>query len=297
MFLKKVIIADDDDAIAHLVGATLGDAGYLCLRARNGDEALHMARREAPDLMVLDVRMPEMDGLEVARRIKADVLSSRIPILMLTSLGDVDDRVQGLEAGADDYLTKPFDVRELAARVHALIRAAKREGSRNPTTHLPGSEAVEQHVNGLLKGGSETALLHLDIDRFEEYADAFGFRRADEVVAELGELILDKARSHSGSDAFVGHVGGDDFVVTVAQEKGEALATDLLEAFDHRIPKWYSGEAGSQQMAPRMTLSIALLNLKDCQAESTDALSRYLAAAKRQSKKKSSSNFVVWSQE
>ena len=109
------LVAEDDDAIAHMIAATLGDAGFLCLRARDGEEALSLARREVPDCLVLDVMMPRLDGMEVAKKLKADVLASRIPILMLTALGGIDERVKGLDAGADDYLAKPFDLRELAA--------------------------------------------------------------------------------------------------------------------------------------------------------------------------------------
>src|SRR5512143_2821346 len=150
MLLKKLVIAEDDDAVAHLVAASLGDAGFLCLRARDGEEALNLTRTELPDLLVLDVMMPKMDGLQVCVRIKADVVLSRTPILMLTSLAGVDDRVAGLEAGADDYLPKPFDLRELAARVKALIRQSRRERDRNPITNLPSSPAIEDQVTELL---------------------------------------------------------------------------------------------------------------------------------------------------
>src|SRR5574338_26266 len=139
MLLKKIVIAEDDDAIAHMVNMALGDAGFLCLRARDGDEALKLVKAHDPDLLVLDVMMPRVDGLEVARRLKADVMWSRIPILMLTALAGVDNEVQGIEAGADAYMSKPFDLREFGARCKALIRAARRERDRNPTTNLPGS--------------------------------------------------------------------------------------------------------------------------------------------------------------
>jgi diguanylate cyclase (GGDEF)-like protein len=297
MLLKKIVVAEDDDAIAHLVAATLGDAGFLCLRAHDGEEAISMVRREAPDLLILDVMMPHVDGLEVAKRLKSDVLASRIPILMLTSLSAVDDRVKGLDAGADDYLSKPFDLRELSARVRALIRTTKRERERNPTTNLPGSTAVEDHVTLLLKKKAPHALLYLDIDHFEAYADAYGFRKADDVIAELGGLILERARAYGGSDAFVGHVGGDDFVVIVGPENAEELAQDLVEAFDTRVPRWYSGDTGPQQMARRMTLSIAVVDAKTAKADSADDLARVLAQAKRASKKREESNYVVWKPE
>jgi diguanylate cyclase (GGDEF)-like protein len=298
MLLKKIVVAEDDDAIAHLVAAAAGDAGFLCLRAHDGDEALSMCRREAPDLLILDVMMPQIDGLEVARRLKSDVLSSRIPILMLTSLSGVDDRVKGLDAGADDYLAKPFDLRELIARVKALIRSATRERDRNPTTNLPGSSAVEDFVNDVLKRHrSDCALLYLDVDHFDTYADAFGFHKADEVIAELGELVLEQARNHGGSEAFVGHVGGDDFVVVVRAAEAEKLAHDLIEAFDTRVPRWYAGESGGAQMGRRMVLSIALVNAVASGARTTEDVAKLLAHAKRASRRRDESNVVVWKPE
>ncbi len=295
MLLKKIVVAEDDDSIAHLVSATLGDAGFLCLRARNGDEALSLVRREAPDLLILDIMMPHVDGLEVARRLKADVIASRVPILMLTSLGAVDDRIKGLEAGADDYLAKPFDLRELAARVRALIRAAKRERDRNPTTNLPGSSAVEEHVDQVLKSRQPCAVLYCDVDHFEAYADAYGFKKADDVTADLGALILEKARAYGGGSAFVGHVGGDDFIVVVDSASAEELAQDLVEAFDGAVPRWYAGESGPQQMARRMTLSVAVVDAVKCGARTSEDLARALAQTKRRSKKQEGSNYVVWS--
>jgi diguanylate cyclase (GGDEF)-like protein len=294
MLLKKIVVAEDDDAIAHLVAAALGDAGFLCLRAHNGEEAISLARREAPDLLILDVMMPQTDGLEVAKRLKSDVLASRIPILMLTSLSAVDDRVKGLDAGADDYLSKPFDLRELNARVKALIRSAKRERDRNPTTNLPGSSAVEDHVNLLLKQKAPVALLYLDVENFEVYADVYGFKKADDVVADLGGLVLERARAYGGGSAFVGHVGGDDFVVIIGSDVAEELAQDLVEAFDTRVPRWYQGESASEQMAKRMTCSIAVVDAQKAGAKTADDLAKVLAQAKRSSKKKEGSNFVVW---
>ena len=195
MLLKKLVIAEDDDAVAHLVAASLGDAGFLCLRARDGEEALNITRSELPDALVLDVMMPKLDGIEVCKRLKADVLISRVPILMLTSLAGVDDRIAGLDAGADDYLPKPFDLRELAARVKALIRQSRRERDRNPTTNLPGSEAIDDKVTTLLKGDAPFVLLYVDIENFRSYADVYGYRRADDVVSNTGKLILQEARS------------------------------------------------------------------------------------------------------
>ena len=246
MLLKKLLIAEDDDDTSFLLSSALGDAGFLCLRARNGEEALNLARTELPDAMVLDVMMPKMDGLEVCSRIKADVLLSRIPILLLTSLAGVDDRVAGLEAGADDYLPKPFDIRELAARVKALIRQSRRERDRNPTTNLPAGEAIEERVTELLKKMVPFCVLYVDIENFRSYADVYGYRKADEVIADTGRLILQKARHASDPPPFVGHVGGDDFLIICSAEVALPLTDAIESSFLSTVEQFYT-EADQQR--------------------------------------------------
>ncbi len=136
------------------------------------------------------------------------------------------------------------------------------------------------------------------MEHFEAFADAYGFRKADDLVAELGGLVLERARAYGGSDAFVGHVGGDDFVIVVGPDEAEELAQDLVEAFDARVPRWYGhGDTGPQQMAKRMTLSIAVVDAKEAGAETPDDLARVLAQAKRASKKREGSNYVIWKPE
>ncbi len=234
MLLKKIVIAEDDDAIAHMVNMALGDAGFLCLRARDGDEALKLVKAHDPDLLVLDVMMPRVDGLEVARRLKADVMWSRTPILMLTALADITDQVAGLEAGADAYMAKPFDLREMGARVKALIRSARRERDRNPTTNLPGSRAIDEEIEGALKSGKPTAVVHVDILNFDAYADSIGIARSEDTVRSLGQWLLEAARGASGGGAFVGHVGGSDFLAVISPEHVEPFLTTAEGAFDDK---------------------------------------------------------------
>jgi CheY-like chemotaxis protein len=234
MLLKKIVIAEDDDAIAHMVNMSLGDAGFLCLRARDGDEALKLVKAHDPDLLVLDVMMPRVDGLEVARRLKADVMWSRTPILMLTALVSTDDQVAGLEAGADSYMSKPFDLREMGARVKALIRSARRERDRNPTSNLPGSRAIDEEIEGALKSGKPTAVVHLDMVNFDSYSDSIGIARSEDTVRSLGQWLLEAARNASGGGAFVGHIGGSDFISVISPEHLEAFLTTAESTFDDK---------------------------------------------------------------
>jgi DNA-binding response OmpR family regulator len=289
MLLKKIVIAEDDDAIAHMVNMSLGDAGFLCLRARDGDEALKLVKAHDPDLLVLDVMMPKMDGLEVARRLKADVIWSRTPILMLTALAGVDDQVQGLEAGADAYMAKPFDLREMGARVKALIRAARRERDRNPTTNLPGSRAIDEEIEGALKSAKPTAVVHIDVLNFDTYADTIGIGRSEETVRSLGQFLLDSARAASGGGAFVGHIGGSDFIAVVAPEHAEPFVLHAEQAFDAKKSA-FPGDTGSLSLVAAIAHTEGLtLN------GGADELGRRLGKAMKLAKAAGKTGHVVWS--
>jgi DNA-binding response OmpR family regulator len=289
MLLKKIVIAEDDDAIAHMVNMALGDAGFLCLRARDGDEALKLVKAHDPDLLVLDVMMPKMDGLEVARRLKADVMWSRTPILMLTALAGVDDQVQGLEAGADAYMAKPFDLREMGARVKALIRAARRERDRNPTTNLPGSRAIDEEIEGSLKSGKPTAVIHIDVLNFDAYADTIGIARSEDTVKSLGQFLLDSARAASGGGAFVGHIGGSDFIAVLSPEHAESFLTHAETAFDAKKSS-LPGDTGSLALVAAIAHTEGLtLN------GGADELGRRLGKAMKQAKAAGTTGHVVWS--
>jgi len=231
-FLKKVVVVEDEDAVAHLIEASLGDAGYLCLRARDGEEAIKLAKREDPDLLILDILMPRLDGLEVVKRLKADPLQSKIPVLMLTALGSVDDRVRGLGAGADDYLSKPFDVRELLARAQALVRHNRRERDRSPTTGLPGPDALDQAIRKHLEDGEAFALLFVEIGKFDQFVAEQGWLRGEAVIQEVAKGLESACEATPGSALM--HLGGDDFVALTSQGSADALAQALLQNGGHR---------------------------------------------------------------
>lgn len=307
MLLKKLVIAEDDDSVAHLVAAGLGDAGFLCLRARDGEEALNLVRTETPDLLVLDLMMPRLDGIGVCKHLKGDVILSRIPILMLTSMAGVDSRVEGLEAGADDYLSKPFDLRELTARVKALIRQSRRERDRNPTTNLPGAEAIEDCVFELLKRSESFALLYVDIENFRSYADVYGYRKAQEVVAYTGQLILSHCRLASDPPPFVGHVGGDDFIVICSNwEIGNKLRDGVSEAFSEGVKFFYKeedrkqgfitvrGPSGEARRAQYMNASVAVLEVEAGKYSSTEELAREVTRVKAESRKRTISGIFAF---
>lgn len=289
MLLKKIVVAEDDDAIAHMVNMALGDAGFLCLRARDGEEALRLVKHHDPDLLVLDIMMPRVDGLEVARRLKGDVMWSRTPILMLTALAGVENQVHGIDAGADSYMSKPFDLRELGARVKALVRASRRERDRNPTTNLPGSRAIDEEIESALRLGKKTSVLHIDILQFDSYADGVGVQRSEETVRALGQLLLEAARQASGGGAFVGHIGGSDFIALLAPEHAEAMVERAIGAFEARRAEIAPGDSQS------LALVVASANTEGLPASGADELGRRLGRAMKQAKASGKSGHVAFS--
>ena len=293
MLLKKIVIAEDDDAIAHMVNMTLGDAGYLCLRASDGEEALNLVRLHAPDLLVLDVMMPRLDGREVAKKVKEDVLLSRTPILMLTALSSVDDKVEGIDAGADAYMSKPFDLRELSAQVKALIRTATRERQRNPTTNLPGVGAVEDHIMETLKKGEDFAVAHITVREFDEYVEQVGFSKAEKLVRDLSSLALEKVRANSPDSPYLGHLGGADFIAVVTRDSVKSLIEDAIATFEARRDEWDLREDSSGDPLCLIAGAADNQNLDEDSPEAS-ITRRVTVSLKAAKDKKDGSSYVIW---
>ncbi len=292
--LKKIVIAEDDDAIAHMVGMALGDAGFLCIRARDGQEALQITKMHQPDVLVLDVMMPRMDGRQVAAKLKEDVLLSKIPILMLTALGDVDSKVAGLDAGADDYVSKPFDLRELAARIRALIRANQRERDRNGTTDLPGSLGIDEHMHSLLKGGQAMAVTQIGVAGFHEFLARAGhsdslFVDSLAFIKSLANFVLTELRGKEGN--FLGHLGGTDFIASCEVSKLKGFLAALLKGFDANWQSWIGSVSDASGVPLRMVIGVALTSGVD----SEEVLGKRLASATQSARAAEGSNHVVWS--
>ncbi len=287
---KKIVIAEDDDAIAHMVSMALGDAGYLCIRARDGAEAVQITKMHQPDLLVLDVMMPKMDGRQVAAKLKQDVLLSKIPILMLTALADVESKVKGLDAGADDYVGKPFDLRELAARIRALIRTTQRERDRNAATDLPGSGGVDAHIKELMAGSDAFGVMQLGVAGFGGLMAAVGQSSSTEFIKSLANFVLTELRAKNGS--FLGHLGGTDFVATCPLDEVEALGAALVSGFDANRHTWL--DSGATQLAEQARLVIGLATSGGFSSEKE--LAQQLASASKDSRAAEGSNYVLYAQ-
>jgi diguanylate cyclase (GGDEF)-like protein len=250
----RILIVDDDEDIRAYLEVTLELAGFEVVQAGDGETGLQAAFEHAPALIVLDVMMPGLDGLEVLRRLRSDSRTNHLPVILLTAKAQPDDTVAGLEVGADDYVTKPFDADVLLARIHAGLRRADLERSRNPLTGLPGNEPIQHALTSRLSANEPLALLYVDLDQFKPFNDHYGFLRGDDALRALATLLQRVVTELGDERSFLGHVGGDDFVVLVHPDRAEATAEEICERFDELAPTLYDEadrRAGSIEVADR----------------------------------------------
>jgi diguanylate cyclase (GGDEF)-like protein len=226
-----VMVVDDDRDIARFVQVNLEVEGFDVVVAHDGEEALTLITEYRPDLAVIDLMMPGVDGLELTRRLRGNPATSSLPIIMLTAKGLTVDKVVGLTAGADDYLVKPFDTTELVARIRSTLRRTKEFRESSPLTGLPGNNRIIQEISTRAARMMPFAVGHVDIDRFKTVNDAYGFARGDEFIAALAECLQGGAAAGGEPPAFVGHVGGDDFVVVCTPEQVRPLTEYAIRAF------------------------------------------------------------------
>jgi len=239
---RTVLIVDDEQSLRDALEMTFSREGYEILKAADGPEGLEKARTSVPDVVLLDVMMPGMDGYEVCRRLRSHYRTRHIPVILLTAKGTEEDKLEGLEGGANDYVVKPWNKRELVQRVRNHLEWAKTQKAVNPLTGLPGGVSVLSERQRRVEAGRPFSQMVLDIDYFKAYNDRYGFSRGDVAISHIAETITRVVDEDAREDNFVGHIGGDDFVVLCAPEHGEALAERIKEALEAEMPTLYEPE-------------------------------------------------------
>ncbi len=239
---ETILVVDDDPDIARFVEVNLRSAGYEVAVAGDGEEALQRASEMRPDLVLLDVMMPRIDGFEVAQRLRRNPQTANTSIIMLTAKALSTDKVLGLTAGADDYIIKPFDPIELLARVKGTLRRAKEMRNLSPLTGLPGNIRIQEEIERMVREARPFAVLYCDLDNFKAYNDQKGFVRGDRLIQATARIIQDAVVEFAGSEGFVGHVGGDDFVAMLPPEVAEDVARRIVERFDAHVHEFYEDQ-------------------------------------------------------
>jgi len=229
---ERILIVDDEPHIRRILTFLLEQKGFSTLTAADGRQALDVARAETPDLILLDLMMPHMDGFEVCRHLRTEFPTAQIPVIMVTAKGEVNDKVKGLQGGANDYLTKPYDNKELLARVQNMLDWSRTQRQANPLTGLPGNQAIETRLQDVLRVREPFAFMYVDIDNFKAYNDCYGYQKGDEVIRFTADLLRSCSAEMGSDHDFIGHIGGDDFCVITTFEAGEILGQSIATRFE-----------------------------------------------------------------
>jgi len=236
----KILIVDDEPDIRDVMRITLEGEKYEVFEASNGEEALASIQKKLPDLVLCDYKMPRMDGREFCRQIKKDILLRHLPVIMVTGKGEISDKVDGIEAGADDYIVKPFEPKELIAHIRMLLRRTGIDLEANPLTRLPGNISILDELSRKIASNDLFAVCYVDLDKFKAYNDTYGFERGDNVIKETARILLRVTQEYGNPEDFVGHVGGDDFVIVTSLQKVDRLCSEIISQFDAIVPSFYN---------------------------------------------------------
>jgi diguanylate cyclase (GGDEF)-like protein len=289
----KILVVDDEPHIRRILQFLLEQEGFEVLQAENGLQALELLAQEKPELILLDVMMPEMDGFTVLQQLRANYETSGIPVIMLTANGAGQEKVKGLKIGANDYITKPFNHEELLLRMRNMLEAQRAQREANPLTGLPGNRAIEREVQCRLDSGQQFGFMYIDMDRFKGFNDYYGYSRGDQAITFLARILRQSSQEVGKSSDFIGHVGGDDFVVITSSENAEAVANHIAHAFarDKKVlfdaTDFENGylpvktRGGDQARVALVTLTIALIVNADGRFQHVAQLSDVAAELKR----------------
>jgi len=268
---QKILIVEDAPDIAGLLQIFFTSKNYEAFVASRGSVALETCRQKMPDLVLLDVMLPDMDGYSICKALRTNMRTSHIPIIFLTAKGEKEDKIQGFQLGADDYMVKPFDIEELHMRVERALQRSSFLNLTNPTTGLPGSKLIEEQMKRILPR-HDWALASVGLLFFNPFTETYGFVAGDNALRFVA-LFLNEAVNEKGTpEDFVGHVGGSDFILTSRPDTIRAVCEHLMSKFDERIGTLYDykdrkagyivvqNDMGEEVHVPLMALVIGVID-------------------------------------
>jgi len=300
---EKIITIDDDPDILDVLELTLREY-YDVYQAHNGKEGLELVEKYFPDLIICDYMMPVMNGREFCKTLKKDILLQHIPVIMLTGKGEVKDRIDGIEAGVDDYIVKPFSPDELLARIKMILRRTVRSLDANPLTHLPGNTSIMEEFQRRMNSGAPFAIGYGDLDKFKAYNDIYGFEKGDVVIKETARILVKNVRDIGGPNSFIGHIGGDDFVFVVEDHLADEICQKIIENFDKKVPSFYTEKdfqhgyiiakdrQGNEQKFGLLAISIGVVSTKRQNITHVAQIGEIAAELKKYAKMTEGSSFV-----
>jgi len=262
MAINTILVVEDEPNTAEMLTSYFEAQGYAVTAVGWGNDALAYTEKTLPDLIVLDIRLPDIDGYEVCRRLRSHRRTARIPIIFLTERRERIDRLTGLELGAVDYVTKPFDIQELKLRVRNVLKRAGLPSVAHPITGLPFSALADEQLSVLLKAKSPWVMLAVRLEGLDAFSDVYGFVARDDVLRAVALLIQRTATEVGGKESFVGQMEDAMFFLVTTPEHArrvqDQLATRLREALVFFYPRadWESGHSKDGTPLPRLSIQL-----------------------------------------
>jgi PleD family two-component response regulator len=267
----RLLVVEDDIDIGNMLKIYFSGMDFDVDVAMRGSDALEKTKQVLPHLIVLDIMLPDIDGYEVCRNLRTSMRTSHIPVIFLTQKDERSDKLQGLELGADDYITKPFDIEELKLRVQGAIRRSERESLTDPRSGLPAGRLIEDQLRRIIREKG-WALLDARVNNFESFKDVYGFVAGDDVLRFTSMLIGEVVDELGTTSDFIGHAGGDNFIIITKEEKSEVIKTRLKDRFDNEVQTHYNfmdrqqgfvnapAADGTTVKVPFMTMSVGIVS-------------------------------------
>ena len=293
---REILVVDDQAPVLLQLRLQLEQLGYEVRTVDSGEEALNEIQRRRPDLVLLDMAMPGMDGMAVCEKIKGSHRTSSIPVVMLTKRNDMYSKVQALQCGANDYLTKPYHKDELRLRVKNALDLRDQLRDTNPLTRLPGNSEIERQLRQRVGAVEPFAYLFLDIDDFKAFNDLYGHQRGDRLILATGDLLAKVLEEMGSENDFLGHVGGDDFVVMCTPQTAGAIAEAIARRFDTMVSDHFdarerergwlevAGRTGMVERHRLTTITVAVVASRDQAFPHAGDVSARAAEVKRHAK-------------
>jgi len=235
----RLLVVEDDIDIGNMLKIYFSGMDFDVDVAVRGSDALEKTKQVLPHLIVLDIMLPDIDGYEVCRNLRTSMRTSHIPVIFLTQKDERSDKLQGLELGADDYITKPFDIEELKLRVQGAIRRSERESLTDPRSGLPAGRLIEEQLRRIIREKG-WALLDARVNNFDAFKDVYGFVAGDDVLRFTAMLIGEVVDELGTTSDFIGHAGGDNFIIITNEAKAETIKARLKERFNQEVQSHYN---------------------------------------------------------
>ncbi len=267
----RILVVEDDPDISKMLKIYFSSQGYDVLAEMRGRPAIDTCAQKMPNVVILDINLPDIDGYTVCRELRGSLRTKHIPIIFLTQKDERSDKIKGLELGADDYITKPFDIEELKLRVQGAIRRATYENLTNPTTSLPSGKLIEEHLKAI-KSREDWTLLYIGIKDMDAFKEIQGIVALDDVLRFLATIITEAVEKHGTLNDFIGHAGSNDFLLVTRPDLAPALCREITQRFADEVQVFYPFTArqegkvvytdghGNVKEAPFMSLSVAALS-------------------------------------